>query len=129
MQRGRAIAGLAIIAAGVLAACDFGRDWNPYVADHRELVGTWREGPAVLELTVDGRYTCRGGPACAALSSSGAWEREADFYVRFTPAAAPAVEWRLTRAAGRLRFAAGDTFSDPDMWSPDLTFEQISPAS
>ena len=129
MQRGRVIAGLTIVAAGLLTACELGRDWNPYVRDHRELAGNRRDGPAVLQLTADGRYTCRGGPACEALGASGAWEREADFYVRFTPAAGPSVAWRLTRGAGRLRFAAGDTVSDPDMWSPDLTFEQISPAS
>jgi hypothetical protein len=117
------------IPALLLGACSPDRDWNPTIRNSAELVGDWRDGAASLKLDGGGSYTCAGGTACSPLGTRGTWQREGDFYVAFRPAAAPAVEWRVSLYRGHFQLVAGDTQGDPDQWAPRPTFERRVPAS
>jgi len=99
-------------------------DPNPIVAA-TDLLGTWRDGPAVLELRSDSSYRCNvpaGKALCGASIENGRWERDGDYVLVLEAPERQRVRLRLIRYAGILHLT--DEQDEPDMWSGHLGFHR-----
>ena len=99
-------------------------DPNPIVDVPGDLLGTWRDGPALLELRSDSSYRCNvpaGTQAlCGASNENGRWHRDGDYVLVLEALDRPQVRLRLIRYDGILHLT--DEEEDPDMWSGHLGF-------
>ncbi len=132
LNRARALTGIALLTlAGLVTAANLvsenSVELNPIVTV-ADLEGVWNDGPAALELSSDGTYSCSGGGSCAQLGASGRWAHDGDFLLQFTRATDGRVLiQRVVRAEKELRLT--DEAKDPDMWDGVLTFRHRAPAS
>jgi len=108
-------------------AVDRDLDLNPRVAGMEALSGTWVYGSAVLDLTSDGNYRCRGGGERLRLGDHGVWVivENTDIAFRST-ATGPGPRYRIVSYRRHLRLAH-PIDDDPDLWDGVLLFEQTPP--
>jgi len=101
-------------------------DTNPIVAGPGDLLGIWRDDPALLELRPDSSYRCNapvGSRAlCGTPTERGRWWRDGDYVLVLQAPERQRVTLRLIRYAGILRLT--DEPEDPDMWSGHLGFHR-----
>jgi|ERR1041384_295261 hypothetical protein len=101
-------------------------DLNPIVASTSDLLGTWRDGSALLELRPDSSYRCNVPPndraLCGTPTASGHWRRDGDFIVILEGSDHQQVKLRVIRYANVLRLT--EEQDDPDMWSGRLGFHR-----
>ena len=131
LQRGRALAGVVLVAAVTLVvaanqAYSAALDLNPRTTT-KDLVGEWRDGRAVLVLLPDGRFTCGGGGECDLLGSAGTWLKRDDYELEFREQPDAAMFRRVVRYQGRYRLT--ELADDPDLWDGRLTFELNAPST
>ena len=101
-------------------------DPNPIVTGPGELLGTWRDGSALLELRPDSSYRCSvpssNRTLCGTPTENGRWRRDGDFDLVLEGSEQQRVTLRLLRYADALRLT--DEQDDPDMWSGRLGFHR-----
>jgi len=132
LNRVRALTGIGLLfIVGLVTAANLAYEdsieLNPVVTA-ADLEGTWKDGPAVLDLSPDGTYSCSGGGSCTRLGATGRWAHDGDFLLRFTRASdGRALIQRVVQAEKDLRLT--NEADDPDMWDGVLTFRHQAPAS
>jgi len=101
-------------------------DPNPILASPSDLLGTWRDGSALLELRSDSSYRCNVPPndraLCGTPTEGGRWRRDGDFVVILEGSEHQQVKLRVIRYANVLHLT--DEQDDPDMWSGHLGFHR-----
>ena len=120
-----AICGVVVAALLVSIVDDAALELNPMFTE-RQVAGTWRHRGATLTLLPTGEYTCVGGDACALLRNRGQWRREGDFELAFHHANGTEAIYRVVTFRGVRRLTQ---IPDIELWTRDLTFQQIAPGS
>lgn len=101
-------------------------DWSPLIRDKSELVGKWYRGDSILDLKLNGQYSCSGN-FCGQLSDYGEWQRVEDFEVKLVSKTHYKFLWRLLRIrkSGKYQFVEkNSTDESADIRQVHSTFYQ-----